>query len=477
MANWTGNPTWNDKSKINNGNLYDGESKVTAEDINNIFENILYLKENMSTGGGTATVQLLTPSIMVSQDTLKITPNAGNGSFVEKYQLFYLQNDEMIWLSDLGKTQFNVDLSQFEAFQDTKTYTIYVTANAVGFLTSIPAVTTYEKVKESDYTISRELERDIALATGENLMYGAGTSVGNYAILAGGADSSGVAKNKIYAINGSSLASTQKTILDGDAYAFGAATIDDKAFFIGGRDDFRVANISECINENLVQTRLSSVSYPFYDLKGGSVGNYAIFVGGTDNDTATNRILALDTNGIATTSGLIEARADFAMAWTENSAMVLGGKKNNAFVTWSELISKDLIATRVSAIQICSNAGTKINNKYFAFAGGIFADSTLPTTVYVFDENGSAISGVQALTTPKLNPSAINLGKFGIFAGGRDNNHNPYSTADVYDKNLVKLSGVGGLAEGSYYAPASASIGNYAFFGNTVISTYKQTTV
>ena len=157
--------------------------------------------------------------------------------------------------------------------------------------------------------------------------------------------------------------------------------------------------------------------------------------------------------------------------------MVLGGKKNNAFVTWSELISKDLIATRVSAIQIRLNAGTKINNKYFAFAGGIFADSTLPTTVYVFDENGSAISGVQALTTPKLNPSAINLGKFGIFAGGRDNNHNPYSTADVYDKNLVKLSGVGGLAESSYYAPASASIGNYAFFGNTVISTYKQTTV
>ena len=43
MANWSGSPTWTDKSKINNGNLYDGESKVTAEDINNIFENILYI--------------------------------------------------------------------------------------------------------------------------------------------------------------------------------------------------------------------------------------------------------------------------------------------------------------------------------------------------------------------------------------------------------------------------------------------------
>ena len=275
MANWTGNPTWNDKSKINNGNRYDGDSKVTAEDINNIFENILYIKENMSTGGGTAVVQLLTPSIMVSQDTLKITPNAGNGSFVEKYQLFYLQDDEMIWLSDLGKSQFNVDLSQFEVFKEAKTYTIYVTANATGFLTSIPAVTTYEKVKESDYTISRNLERDIALSTSESLMYGAGASVGNYAILAGGVDASGIAKNKIYAINGSSLTSTQKTLLNGEAYALGAATIDDKVFLIGGRDDLAVANISEYINANLVQTRLSSVTYPFYDVKGGSVGNYA----------------------------------------------------------------------------------------------------------------------------------------------------------------------------------------------------------
>lgn len=477
MANWSGSPTWTDKSKINNGNLYDGESKVTAEDINNIFENILYIKENMSTGGGTATVQLLTPSIMVSQDTLKITPNAGNGSFVEKYQLFYSKNNEMVWISDLGRTQFNVDLSQFEVFKEAKTYIIYVTANATGFLTSIPAIANYEKVEESSYTITRDIELDKTLAQTESLMLGAGTTVGNYAILAGGSDTSGAPKNKIYAINGSSLALTYKTLLGGEAYSFGAATVGDKAFFIGGRNELSNVNLSEYINTNLVQSSLTSVDYPYFDLKSGVVGNYAVFMGGTDNDAPTDKVLALSSEATVSNATLNHARTDFSSASIPEFIKICGGKNGNNFVTLCETITPNLTISTAGIASVCLNAGASLANSYTLFAGGLDASNNAVSEIIVFDKYGSPLGGLEALSQPKIDPSSINLGNFVIFAGGRDNNHNPYSTADVYDKNLVKLSSVGGLAESSYYAPAPASIGNYAFFGNTVISTYKQTTV
>jgi hypothetical protein len=480
MANWTGNPTWNDKSKINNGNLYDGESKVTAEDINNIFENILYIKENMSTGGGTSTVQLFTPTITINQDQLTITPNVGNGNFVEKYQLFYSNNNEMVWISDLGRTQFNVDLSQFEVFKEAKTYTIYVTANATGFLTSIPAIANYEKVEESSYTIIRDIELDKTLGQQEAFTGGTGTSVGNYAILAGGASSS--VWRSLYAISGSNLAVTKLSLLKGEATNLASATIGDRAYIIGGTDELGTPRKSEYITSNLTQALLPSVEYPYYNLKSGVIGNYAVFMGGfslnqgTDN-SATDKVLALTTNGTVSNATLNYARTDFATASISNFIKVCGGKNGSDFVNWCESITPNLTVSKEGLANVFLNVGASIANSYTLFAGGLDTSNNAVSEITAFDKYGSPLAGIEALSQPKINPSAINLGNFVIFAGGRDNSHNPYTTADVYDKNLVKLSGVGGLAIGSEAPPASASIGNYAFFGNTVISTYKQTTV
>lgn len=54
MAIWPVVPVWKNPSEINDGNQYNVSDGVTAEDMNNIIEDLIYLKEN---GGPTADIQ------------------------------------------------------------------------------------------------------------------------------------------------------------------------------------------------------------------------------------------------------------------------------------------------------------------------------------------------------------------------------------------------------------------------------------
>ena len=45
MTQWPQNPTWQDASNINKGNQYSDADGVTVTDMNNIINNLLYLKK------------------------------------------------------------------------------------------------------------------------------------------------------------------------------------------------------------------------------------------------------------------------------------------------------------------------------------------------------------------------------------------------------------------------------------------------
>lgn len=45
MAQWPQNPTWHPTSTINSGKEYQAADGVTVDDMNNIIENMIYLKK------------------------------------------------------------------------------------------------------------------------------------------------------------------------------------------------------------------------------------------------------------------------------------------------------------------------------------------------------------------------------------------------------------------------------------------------
>lgn len=45
MADWNQTPTWTDVSSINGGNQYVASDGVTVNDMNNIINNLIYLKK------------------------------------------------------------------------------------------------------------------------------------------------------------------------------------------------------------------------------------------------------------------------------------------------------------------------------------------------------------------------------------------------------------------------------------------------
>lgn len=52
MSNWPDSPQWTSKENLNQGKQYEPADGLTADDINNIVKNLLYLYDNGSEGGG-----------------------------------------------------------------------------------------------------------------------------------------------------------------------------------------------------------------------------------------------------------------------------------------------------------------------------------------------------------------------------------------------------------------------------------------
>lgn len=134
IGNMEVNPNFSSGDYIVDKNDYDYLDNVTIiQDENLIPENI---KKGVNIFGVVGTYEVLlptlyAPTVSISDDTLTITPNSNNGSFVIGYKIYV----DGVLLDTTTSTTY--DLS--EELNDIGTYEIYVTAYATGFTDSDPS--------------------------------------------------------------------------------------------------------------------------------------------------------------------------------------------------------------------------------------------------------------------------------------------------------------------------------------------------
>ena len=184
---------------------------------------------------------------------------------------------------------------------------------------------------------------------------------------------------------------------------------------------------------------------------GAAVGNYALFAGGTwdmqiNDDNVISSVLAYDPSLTFTIApDLSVARADVKGASVGNYALFAGGKASSKCTT---VDAYNASLTRTTAAALSSTA----NNDAAATVGNhaIFVGNTASADIY---DASLTKTSAAILSTARTGLAATTVGDYAIFSGG--------GMADFCDASLTRSS-IGTSMTG--YDMGAATIGDYALF-------------
>lgn len=146
---------------------------------------------------------------------------------------------------------------------------------------SSPTTYTYYSTVDA-YTTSLTRSTPTALGVARHSL--AGASVGNYALFAGGykgnKDSTPAYYSIVDAYN-TSLTRSTPTGLSQSRYSLAGASVGDYALFAGGKNSSTYSAAVDAYDTRLTRSTPTALSIARYQLAGASVGNYALFAGGT----------------------------------------------------------------------------------------------------------------------------------------------------------------------------------------------------
>ena len=310
-------------------------------------------------------------------------------------------------------------------------------------------------------------EVDTAASEQYNSSYGAATTVGDYALFAGGSYTS--ITNQVNAYNSSLIKSTPST-LSVARKGLASTTLGSYALFAGGGDGSKAYYSAIDVYTNTLSkvtaNNLSTVTgYP----AATTVGNYALFGGGYNGSYVSTMNTYNSSLVKGSTSALSVARYYLAATTVGNYALFAGGaggsngNKTNTVDTYNSSLVKGT-ATALSVARYKLTATTV--GDYALFAGGyVGGDEYAGAAVDTY--NSSLVKGTATtLSHGKINPAATTLGNFALFGSGSYQSGTSISYSkkvDFYTSNLVKGETSDlpiGLVDG-----VGTSVGNYALFG------------
>ena len=294
-------------------------------------------------------------------------------------------------------------------------------------------------------------------------------TVGSYAVFAGGEglfdDGNGWSKvvcvSTVDAYN-ASLTNSTPTALSVARYGHAAATIGSHALFAGGATMIRTSyedftNTVDAYSTSLTRSSAAVLSITRYRMGAAVVGNYALFAGGTkdgsysDSVSGENAVDVYNASLTRMTAGKLRAsRADVRGASVGSYAIFAGG---TAYGTIVDVYDASLTRTTASDLHSAKNndSAATIGN-YAIFAGDSTAD------VY----NASLTkTTVALLSVARINMSAGTVGDYALFAGG--NTDSSYSdVVDACDTSLTRTTATT-LSDSRRYL-SSATVGDYLLF-------------
>jgi hypothetical protein len=236
----------------------------------------------------------------------------------------------------------------------------------------------------------------------------------------------------------------------------------------------------------LPSNQYSKLSNPVQLLASASIGQYAIFGGGTsstgffDNPiptyssytgfTTLNKAYVYNSSLTYSESGLRHTASKLAGANVGNYALFAGGFINSSktivAVNRVSVIDTSLTTSEISQLpdNVGDLAGTNIGN-YALFAGGYSNSSSPNTRPETCAYNSSLVKNLNApyLSIWRSRLAATTIGDNAIFAGGFSSNNGGETTAvDVYTTSLTK-STADPLSVARHDLTAT-TVGNYALF-------------
>lgn len=307
---------------------------------------------------------------------------------------------------------------------------------------------------------SAELERygmAAALSAARDSMRAA--TVGKCALFAGGYSRSvfGYSVSSSVDAYNTSLTKSTPTELSCKRCGHAAASVGGYALFAGGASSYSLLGyycdlVSSVDAYDASLTRSAAhIIGATAAIGGAAVGNYALFAGGTfyeqiSEDNVTSYVLAYDSSLTFTIAPWLSvARANVKGASVGNYALFAGGR-TEAFCTTVDAYNASL--TRTTAAALSSTA----NNDAAATVGNhaIFVGNTASADIYdaFLTRTSAAI-----LSTARSGLAATTVGDYAIFSGG--------GVADFCDASLTRSS-IGTSMTG--YDMGAATIGDYALF-------------
>ena len=206
---------------------------------------------------------------------------------------------------------------------------------------------------------------------------------------------------------------------------------------------------------------ITPLSYPRQWMASASIGDYALFAGGTGSGTVPT-VDAYDKALVCSTApALAESKHYLSAATVGSYAVFAGGKTGSGSDGQKKSVDAyDRSLTKASGVPVMTlgrsamQATTVGDCALFAGGSTTWQDET---AVEVYDASLTHTSAPD-LSTARSDFAATTIGNYALFAGGP-----LISSVEAYDKSLTKKA-VTALSA-ARYSLAATSVGNFALFG------------
>ena len=296
----------------------------------------------------------------------------------------------------------------------------------------------------------------------------AATTVGNYALFAGGMNSSGEVAS-VDAYNASLVRSTPTALSIGRAY-LSATSVGEFALFGGGgnRSGATWYASVDAYNASLTRSTPTALSAGRAYSSATTVGNYALFAGGKNSSAYLDTVDAYNASLTRSTpTALSFARCNVSATTVGNYALFAGGAESGGALDTVDAYNASLTRSTPTALSFAraSMPATTVGN-YALFAGGMTLTASYEVlscdTVDAYNTSLTR-STPTALSVARDSLAATQLGDYALFGLGEDAaTGEAMSVVDAYDSSLVRSTPAALTGRGAN--PASATVGNYALF-------------
>ena len=288
----------------------------------------------------------------------------------------------------------------------------------------------------------------------------AATSVGDYALFAGGTDGS-YHRTTVDSYTSALVIGTPKA-LSKSRKQLAATSVGDYALFGGGSDNGKLA-IVDTYTSTLTKGTTTDLSVARQNLAATSIGGYALFGGGNGSSASA----VVDTYASTLTKGTannLSVARDWITATSVGDYALFGGGYGSSASAVVDTYTSTLVKGTANNLSVAryKMAATSIGD-YALFGGGQRGSSSFSNVVDTY--NTSLVKGTATtLAAARQSLSSTAVGDYALFCGGMQANVGTASAVvDTYTSNLVK-----GEADDISVARiqmAATSIGDYALFG------------